>query len=114
MESEHFAAAAVGNRMEAMVQITTIDAPPCTSTTASIPYADIRETHTGVVVLVGDRAYKFKKPITTDFLDYSTPASRERACAREVELNRRLAPDGYLGVAHLSDPSGGPAEPAIV
>ena len=81
---------------------------------ASTPYAEIRETHTGVVVLVGDRAYKGKKPITTDFLDHSTAESRERSCQREVELNRRLAPDTYLGVAHMSDPSGGPAEPVVV
>lgn len=84
------------------------------STTAYTPYAEVRETHTGVVVLVGDRAYKSKKPVTTDFLDYSTPEAREQACEREVELNRRLAPDSYLGVAHLSDPSGGPAEPIVV
>ena len=100
--------------MEVMAQTTTADAGACASTAPSTPYADIRETHTGVVVLIGDRAYKIKKPVTTDFLDYSTPASRERVCAREVELNRRLAPDSYLGVAHLSDPSGGPAEPVIV
>jgi aminoglycoside phosphotransferase family enzyme/predicted kinase len=79
-----------------------------------IPYAEIRETHTGVVILMGDRAYKVKKPIATDFLDYSSRASRERACVREVELNRRLAPDSYLGVAHLTDPSAGPPEPVIV
>ncbi|MEV5837600.1 AAA family ATPase [Nocardia sp. NPDC052112] len=76
--------------------------------------AQLRETHTGVVVLCGDRAYKTKKPIATDFLDFSTTELRERACAREVELNRRLAADVYLGVAHLSDPTGGPAEPVIV
>ena len=82
-------------------------------TGAFTPYAEIRETHTGVVVLVGDRAYKGKKPITTDFLDHSTPERRERSCEREVELNRRLAPDTYLGLAHLSDPSGA-AEPVVV
>jgi len=97
-----------------MVQPMTTDAPPWASAAASTPYAGIRETHTGVVVLIGDRAYKIKKPITTDFLDYSSVASRERACAREVELNRRLAPDSYLGIAHLTDPSAGPAEPVIV
>jgi len=80
---------------------------------ASTPYAEIRETHTGVVVLVGERAYKGKKPITTDFLDHSTLERRERSCEREVELNRRLAPDTYLGVAHLTDPSGA-AEPVVV
>lgn len=78
------------------------------------PAAEIHETHTGVVVLIGDRAYKVKKPVVTDFLDFSTPERRERVCADEVVLNRRLAPDSYLGVAHLSDPEGGPAEPVIV
>ena len=76
--------------------------------------AEIRETHTGIVVLIGDKAYKIKKPIVTDFLDFSTPDRRERACAHEVILNSRLAPSSYLGIAHLSDPQGGLAEPVIV
>ncbi|MEV6252568.1 AAA family ATPase [Nocardia sp. NPDC051929] len=78
------------------------------------PFAQLRETHTGLVVLCGDRAYKAKKPIVTDFLDFGTPENRERACARELELNQRLAPDVYLGLAHLTDPEGGAAEPVIV
>jgi aminoglycoside phosphotransferase family enzyme/predicted kinase len=76
--------------------------------------AEVRETHTGIVVLVGNRAYKAKKPITTDFLDFSTPEYRERACEHEIALNRRLAPDSYLGVAHFVGPGDGPAEPVIV
>ncbi|QIS03676.1 AAA family ATPase [Nocardia brasiliensis] len=78
------------------------------------PHAELRETHTGLVVLFGDRAYKVKKPLRTDFLDFSTPRLRELACAREVELNSRLAPDVYLGVAHLTDPAGGPDEPVVL
>lgn len=78
------------------------------------PYVDVHETHTGVVVLVGDRAFKAKKPVLTDFLDFRTPERRERACRREVELNSRLSPDSYLGVAHLTDPAGGPEEPIVV
>ena len=74
---------------------------------------EVAETHTGLVFLVGDRAYKVKKPVVTDFLDFSTPASRERACAHEVELNRRLAPQSYLGVAHFDLPGEDP-EPVIV
>lgn len=76
--------------------------------------AELRETHTGLVVLCGDRAYKVKKPLRTDFLDFSTPDLREQACTREVELNSRLAPDVYLGVAHLSDPTGGKDEPVVL
>ena len=83
-------------------------------TTVAVPYVDVHETHTGVVVLVGDRAYKAKKPLLTDFLDFRTSAQRERACLREVELNSRLSPGSYLGVAHLDDPAGGPAEPIVV
>jgi hypothetical protein len=29
----------------------------------STPYAEVRETHSAVVFLVGDRAYKLKKPV---------------------------------------------------
>ncbi|OFB36699.1 hypothetical protein BA059_23195 [Mycolicibacterium sp. (ex Dasyatis americana)] len=76
--------------------------------------AEIHETHTGIVALVGDRAYKVKKPVVTDFLDFSSVERREQVCDREVRLNQRLAPDSYLGVAHLSDPQGGPPEPVIV
>ncbi|OBH92419.1 hypothetical protein A5678_09190 [Mycobacterium sp. E2733] len=74
----------------------------------------MHETHTGVVILAGDRAYKAKKPVLTDFLDFRAPQQREHACRREVELNSRLSPESYLGVAHLTDPLGGPAEPVVV
>jgi uncharacterized protein len=84
------------------------------SRTTAVPYVDVHETHTGMVVLVGDRAFKAKKPVLTDFLDFRTHGQRERACLREVKLNSRLSPDSYLGVAHLSDPTGGPAEPIVV
>ena len=90
------------------------DAVTQTSTTDEMPYADLHETHTGIVVLVANRAFKIKKPIATDFLDFRTVAQREQVCAREVTLNRRLAPDSYLGVAHLSDPTGAPPEPVVV
>ena len=78
------------------------------------PYVELHETHTGIVVLAGDKAYKAKKPIATEFLDFSTVDHRERACHQEVLLNSRLAPESYLGVGHWTDPAGGPAEPVIV
>ena len=74
----------------------------------------VAETHTGLVVLVGDLAYKVKKPVVTDFLDFSSVGSRELACAHEVSLNRRLAPESYLGVGHFTGPQGGDPEPVIV
>jgi len=56
------------------------------------------QTHISFIFLVGSRAYKVKKPVNLGFLDYSTLGLREHFCRREVELNRRLAPDLYLGV----------------
>ncbi|MGV9754196.1 hypothetical protein ACWDTJ_29600, partial [Nocardia farcinica] len=50
-------------------------------------YARLHETHTGVVVLCGDRAYKVKKPVVTDFLDFGTVELRERACRRSNDQN---------------------------
>ena len=64
----------------------------------------IAETHVGMVVLVGDRAYKSKKPVRTAFLDFSTPDRRAAALRRELELNRRIAPDVYLGLGRFSGP----------
>jgi aminoglycoside phosphotransferase family enzyme/predicted kinase len=58
----------------------------------------VTETHVSWVTLVGDRAYKRKKPVRTGFLDFSTVEARRRACEEEVRVNRRLAPDVYLGV----------------
>lgn len=69
-----------------------------------------RETHTAVVILVGDRAYKVKKPVRLAFLDFSTLAARRAAAAREIALNRRLSPDVYLGIGTWLDP-GEPGDP---
>jgi aminoglycoside phosphotransferase family enzyme/predicted kinase len=82
--------------------------------TENVPFAAVRETHIGVVFLVGDLVYKLKKPVNLGFLDFSTPERRLAACRREVELNRRLAPDVYLGVAKVSDVDGAPGDHLVV
>ncbi len=60
------------------------------------------ETHISWVFLTHRYAYKLKKPIKFEFLDFSTVERRHAACLEEVELNRRLAPDIYLGVAPVT------------
>jgi aminoglycoside phosphotransferase family enzyme len=55
------------------------------------------------VFLTETRAYKLKKPVRYAYLDYLTPEARRWACGEEVRLNRRLAPDVYLGVLPLTD-----------
>ncbi|HWR98115.1 MAG TPA: AAA family ATPase, partial [Candidatus Methanoperedens sp.] len=59
------------------------------------------QTHISWVFIAGDRVYKVKKPVDFGFLDFSTLPRRARACRREVELNRRLAPGLYLGVVPI-------------
>jgi aminoglycoside phosphotransferase family enzyme/predicted kinase len=69
-------------------------------------YAAVAETHSAAVFFVGDRAYKLKKPVDLGFLDFTRPRARAVACRREVDLNRRFAPDVYLGVAAMHGPDG--------
>ena len=68
---------------------------------------EVRETHISWVFLAGDRAYKLKKPLVLPFLDYGTPERRHEMCREEVRLNRRLAPELYLGVRALAATPGG-------
>ncbi|MBK8454063.1 MAG: AAA family ATPase [Thiofilum sp.] len=56
------------------------------------------ETHISYIILTGDYAYKLKKPVRFDFLDYSTLALRQHHTELELTLNRRLAPQIYLTV----------------
>ncbi|HMM74805.1 MAG TPA: AAA family ATPase [Gammaproteobacteria bacterium] len=56
------------------------------------------ETHISTVLLAGDYAYKFKKPVDFGFLDYTTLDRRRHYCELELALNARHAPGLYLDV----------------
>ena len=56
------------------------------------------DTHISHLFLVGDRAYKLKRAVRFPYLDFSTPDLRRRTCQKELAVNRRTAPDLYLGV----------------
>jgi len=62
------------------------------------------ETHISWILLTGPFAYKLKKPVQLGFVDFSTAALRRQDCIEEVRLNRRLAPDLYLGVRDIHGP----------
>lgn len=66
------------------------------------------DTHAASVFLIGDRAYKVKRAVRFSYLDFSTRQKREAACRAEVVLNRRTAPDLYLGVETIC------GEPVVV
>jgi aminoglycoside phosphotransferase family enzyme len=68
---------------------------------------DVVQTHMSWVFLTDRHAYKLKKPVRYDSLDFRTPELRRWDCTEEVRLNRRLARDVYLGILSLSVDSGG-------
>jgi len=74
--------------------------PPCTR----------HETHISVVLVAGGFAWKFKKAVRFDFLDFSTLDKRRFYCEEELRLNRRFAPDIYLDVVAVT---GDPDHPVL-
>jgi len=60
------------------------------------------ETHISWVLIGRSEVWKLKKPMSLGFLDFSSVERRKAACEAEVELNRRLAPEVYLGVVPIT------------
>lgn len=60
------------------------------------------DTHISIVFLVGDRAYKMKRAVLYDYVDFSTVEKRRVACEEEVRVNRRTAPGIYVGVVPIT------------
>ncbi len=71
---------------------------------------ELIETHISLVLLTGQYAYKIKKNVQFDFLDFSTLEKRHFYCDEELRFNRRFAPDLYLTVVPIT---GSPEDPQI-
>jgi uncharacterized protein len=56
------------------------------------------DTHGAIVFLSGDSGYKMKRSVKFPYMDFSTVERRAEMCAAELEFNRRMAPEIYLGV----------------
>lgn len=67
---------------------------------------EVIQTHISVVLLGRSLALKLKKPVDFGFLDYTTLEKRRDACEAEVQLNRRLCPQVYLGVQPIVEREG--------
>ncbi|MSU79214.1 MAG: hypothetical protein EXS16_14125 [Gemmataceae bacterium] len=63
---------------------------------------EVHQTHISAVFLAGPFAYKIKKPIDLGFLDFTSLQKRRFYCDEEVRLNRRSAPNVYLGVVPIT------------
>ncbi|MCF8236098.1 MAG: hypothetical protein K9G67_13990 [Bacteroidales bacterium] len=59
---------------------------------------ELKTTHISWVILTDHYAFKIKRPVQYSFVDFSTIEKREYYCHEEIRLNRRLAPEMYLGV----------------
>lgn len=66
------------------------------------PGPELIETHISWLLL-DEFVYKIKKPVKFSFLDFTTLEKRKFACEEEVRLNRRLAPDVYVGVVAVTE-----------
>ncbi|WP_182870952.1 AAA family ATPase [Rhodopirellula sp. JC639] len=69
---------------------------------------ELHQTHISWVFLVGDHAFKVKKPVRNAFLDYSTLEKRKHFCEEELRLDRRFAADLYLDVVPVTLSDGQP------
>jgi aminoglycoside phosphotransferase family enzyme len=71
------------------------------------PGDEVIETHFAWLVLAGDRAWKMRKPVRRETMDYRTLEARRLGSLEDVRLNRRLAPDAYLRAVPLTLDAGG-------
>lgn len=65
-------------------------------------HIDVTQTQMSIVFLTDKYAYKIKKPVNLGYVDYTTLENRRYFCQKEIELNRRLCPEIYLGVVPIT------------
>src|SRR5688500_1665231 len=65
------------------------------------------ETHASIVFLAGTSAWKLKRAVRYDYLDFSTADRRPAMCEAELRINRRTAPELYRRVVAVTrEPDG--------
>ncbi len=70
--------------------------------TTELKPVKLLETHISWILITQSYAYKLKKPVKFDFLDFTTLEQRRHFCYEELRLNRRLAPTLYLDVVPIA------------
>ena len=85
------------SRQEELIRALTRALEPSAGTVARF------ETHISWILVAGDYAWKIKKAVRFDFLDFSSLDARRFYCEEELRLNRRLAPALYLDVQAITD-----------
>jgi uncharacterized protein len=80
----------------------------------ALPRGAAIETHVSVLSFDGDVVRKRKEAVRFPFIDFTTPELRLAACRQAVPLNRRLAPDVYLGVDEIREIDGRLSDAEVV
>jgi aminoglycoside phosphotransferase family enzyme/predicted kinase len=84
---------------EEQTEVVTFLASPSTHGGAAVERID---THASIVFLAGGRAWKLKRAVRYDYLDFSTIERRQAMCEAELRINRRAAPALYRGVVAVT------------
>lgn len=67
---------------------------------------ELAQTQMSFAFLTDQFVYKVKKAVDLGYLDYTTLEKRRFFCQKEIELNRRLCPETYLGVVPITQDRG--------
>ena len=86
-------------KIEDQSEVIAFLASPSTHAGASVERID---THASIVFLAGTRAWKLKRAVRYDYLDFSTVDRRRAMCEAELRVNRRTAPAVYRGVTPVT------------
>src|SRR5262245_62135299 len=87
------------SQMESQELVFALLADPATHGGATVKRVN---THAAVLFLAGERVFKIKRAVKFPFLDFSSLAKRKAACAAEIEVNKRYAPQIYRGVVPVT------------
>ena len=68
----------------------------------AIEHIELIETHISWVILTGPYAYKIKKPVKLEFLDFRDLQRRRFYCEEEIRLNQDWTPEIYLDVVTIN------------
>ncbi|MSQ31834.1 MAG: hypothetical protein EXR59_01145 [Dehalococcoidia bacterium] len=71
-----------------------------------VSHVELVQTHISYVFITDSFVYKVKKQVDFGFVNFSTLEKRRYFCSQEVELNKRLSPDVYLGVEEIRENNG--------
>ena len=84
---------------EDQTEVVSFLSSPATHSGAAVERID---THASIVFLAAERAWKLKRAVRYDYLDFSTVERRRAMCEAELRINHRTAPALYRRVVAVT------------